>query len=218
MIFTKSFPNRIGKVSSDNVAVGFDLITNLTYMSVLTIGGLPRDQTLERCSRQSLKTAVFFEYVYLLAKKVGFSYTQAYQAVSEKARSSNVKSLLLRFAAAIASGESEREFIVQETRAEGERYANEYERSIENLRKWTDAYAAMLISVTLIMVVSMVSTMMGSLGENFIILMAGEKFKNSPLFNDTKMMLSGITKPILIDPTEIDSLGKRIIRETMVTE
>ena len=103
---------------------------------------------------------------------MGLEYTQAFQLVSQKAKASNVKSLLLRFAASISSGESESEFITEEARVEGERYANEYERSIENLRKWTDAYAAILVSVTLIMVVSLVSAMMGSLGQDFIVLMA----------------------------------------------
>ena len=108
----------------------------------------------------------------MLAKQLGFEYTRAFQLVAEKARASNVKSLLLRFAASISSDESERDFIVQEAKTEGERYAGEYERSVENLRKWTDAYAAILISVTLIMVVSLVSTMMGSLDQIFIAIMA----------------------------------------------
>ena len=167
-----SSPKRIEKVSSDNVVVSFDLLSNLTYMSVLSMGGLPRDQVLEHCGRQRFKTAVFFEYIHLLAKRMGMEYTQAFQLVSEKARASNIKSLLLRFAASISSGESEREFIAQEAKIESERYANEYDRSVENLRKWTDAYAAILVSVTLIMVVSLVSAMMGSLGQNFIVLMA----------------------------------------------
>lgn len=107
-----------------------------------------------------------------MAKRVGMEYTRAFQLAAEKAGASSIKSLLLRFAASISSGESEREFVIQEAEIEGERYGNEYERGVENLRKWTDAYAAILISVTLIMVVSLVSTMMGSLGENFIVIMA----------------------------------------------
>lgn len=161
----------IDKVSSDNLDVGFDLLSNLTYMSVLSLGSLPRDQVLEHCARQHLKTAVFFDFIYLMAKRVGMEYTRAFQLAAEKARASSIKSLLLRFAASISSGESEREFVIQEAETEGERYGNEYERSVENLRKWTDAYAAILISVTLIMVVSLVSTMMGSLGQNFIVIM-----------------------------------------------
>ena len=176
MIFTKSSLRRIDKVSSDNLVIGFDLLSNLTYMSVLSIGSLPRDQIFEHCARQRFKTAVFFEYIYILARRLGFEYTRAFHLVSEKAKASNVRSLLLRFAASISSGESESEFIVQEAKTEGERYSNEYERGVENLRKWTDAYAAILISVTLIMVVSLVSAMMGSLDENFIVIMAGSLF------------------------------------------
>jgi len=172
MTSTNSSHKRIAKVSSDKAAIGFDLYSSMTLMSVLSIGDLPRDTVLEECGRQDSKTSVFFEYVYKLVKRLGMEYTQAYQIVSASARPENVKSLLLRFSASISSGESEKEFIVQEAKAEGERYFNEYERSVENLRKWTDAYAAILISVTLIMVVSLVSSMMGSIAQSFIMIMA----------------------------------------------
>jgi len=171
MNFTKSSPKRIEKVSSDNAVIGYDLLSILTYMSVLVCGGMSREQILTNCSRQKLKTAIIFEYIYSMAKYMGVEYTNAFQFVSEKARASRIKSVLLRFAAAISSGESEADFIDQETRAESDRYTNEYDNSVENLKKWTDAYAAILVSVTLIMVVSLVSTMMGNLGENFIVLM-----------------------------------------------
>lgn len=49
-------------------------------------------------------------------------------------------------------------------------------------------------------------------------LMAGKRFMGSTLYNDTKHMLSGVTNPILIDPTEVDSLGRRILQETIVSE
>ena len=169
---TTSSPKRFDKVSSDSFALGFDLLTNLTYMSVLSIGNLPRHRILERCGQQGLKTAVFFSYVVQLAERMGIEYTKAFQMVSERAKATNIKSLLLRFAASISSGESESEFVCQEAQTEAERYSNQYERGIENLRKWTDAYSAILISVTLIMVVSLVSTMMGSINQGFTIIMA----------------------------------------------
>jgi len=172
MTSINSSHKRIDKVSSDSAAVGFDLLSSLTYMSVLTIGDLPRDRVLEQCALQDSKTSIFFDYIYRLVKRLGMEYTRAFQVVSERARPENVKSLLLRFAASISSGESEQEFIVQEAKTEGERYANQYEGSVENLKKWTDAYAAILISVTLIMVVSLVSSMMGSLSQSFIMIMA----------------------------------------------
>ncbi len=172
MISTSSSRKRIAKVSSDSSAIGFDLLSSLTYMAVLAIGSLPRDRILEQCARQNSKTSVYFHYILRLVKRVGMEYTRAFQLVAQRAGADNVKSLLLRFAASISSGESEQDFIVQETKAEGERYAALYDRSVENLRKWTDAYAAILISVTLIMVVSLVSSMLGSIDQNFVILMA----------------------------------------------
>ena len=169
---TTSSPKQIEKVSSDNVVIGFDLLSNLTYMLVLSIGGLQRDRVLESCGELKLRTAVFFEFIYVLANRVGLEYSEAFRLVADRAGASRVKSLLLRFAAALGSGESEQEFIEEETRLEGDRYRNEYERSVENLRKWSDAYSAILVSVSLIMVVSLVSTLLGSLDANFVILMA----------------------------------------------
>ncbi len=46
-------------------------------------------------------------------------------------------------------------------------------------------------------------------------LMAPEKFRDSDLYKDTKAMLGGITRPILIDPTKIEQLGARIIQEAI---
>jgi flagellar protein FlaJ len=169
---TTSSPKQIEKVSSDNVVIGFDLLSNLTYMLVLSIGGLQRDRVLESCGELKLRTAVFFEFIYVLANRVGLEYSEAFRLVAGRAGASRVKSLLLRFAAALGSGESEQEFILEETRLEGDRYGNEYERSVENLRKWSDAYSAILVSVSLIMVVSLVSSLLGSLDVNFVILMA----------------------------------------------
>ncbi len=49
-------------------------------------------------------------------------------------------------------------------------------------------------------------------------LMASKRFMGSTLWNDTKEMLGGVTQPILIDPTEVDSLGRRILQETIRNE
>ena len=162
---------RIKRVSSDNIVISFDLLSNLTYMGVLAAAQLPRDAIIRAAGKLSfLKTAVFFEQVSLLAQRLGIEYVRALQMVAEKARAPNVKGLLLRFSNTIASGESEHAFIREEARIEGGRYANEYSRSVENLKKWTDAYAAMMVSVTLIVIVALVSTLLGSLDQRFVVI------------------------------------------------
>lgn len=145
-------------------------------MSILAEGGLSRDQLFSRCAGQPIKTMVFFEYAYLLARYVGVRYAQAFQWVAEQARASSVKDLLLRFSAALTAGESEREFIPREAKAEGVKYTNEYSRSVESLRTWTDAYAAVIVSVTIVMVISLVSTMLGNLTPKFMVIMGAALF------------------------------------------
>ena len=176
MSSTTSSPELIEKVSSDNIVIAFDLLSNLTYMACLAVAQLPRDAMLKKAGEQPLKTAVFFQQAYFLAHRLGLEYTRALQSVAERAKADNIKTLLLRFASTISSGESEQVFIREETRLEGRRYVNEYQSSVENLKKWTDAYAALLVSVTLIVVVALVSTLTGGLQQNFVVLMGFAMF------------------------------------------
>ena len=177
MATVASSPRRVEKISSDPIVISFDLLSNLAYMASLASADLPREKILERTGQQAgLQTSVVFEQANLLALRLGVEYTRALQLVAAKVRASNIKSLLLRFASTIASGESEQVFIREESRLEGGRYANEYARSVENLKKWTDAYAALLVSVTLIVVVALVSTLLGALEESFVLIVGSSMF------------------------------------------
>ena len=173
---TKSSPKRIEKVSSDSALLSFDLFSNLTYMSALATGGVSRDVIFEYVIEQSYKTVIYFKQVYLLAKRLGFDYARSFQLVSTKAKAETMKSLLLRFAGSISSGESEQEFLAQEARVEKEEYVNQYHRSLETLQKWGDAYAALLVSTSLIVVVAMISTMLHDIGNTFVYILNGTMF------------------------------------------
>ena len=60
-------------------------------------------------------------------------------------------------------------FLARETEIQLEQYSRKYERDLESLRKWTDAYVALMVSVTLVVVVSLVSMMIYSVGTVFIL-------------------------------------------------
>ena len=173
MIFTKLFPKRTRRVSSDSAVLSFDLMSNLTYMAALATGGPERDVILEWTIRQDYKTVTFFRQVLLLTKRLGFEYARAFRLVARKAGALSVKNLLLRFAGAISSGVSEAEFLAEEARVEREQYINSYYRGLEALTKWGDAYAAMLVSVSLVVVVAMMSTMLSTLGNSFVVVLTG---------------------------------------------
>ena len=173
---TKSSHKHIEKVSSDSAVLSFDLYSNLTYMSALSTGDVPRDTIFEFAIGQPFKTVVYFKQVYLLTKKLGFEYGRSFQLVSRKAGAETVKSLLLRFVGSISSGESEHEFLAQEARVEREQYINQYQGALETLQKWADAYAALLVSTALIVVVAMISTMLYDIGNTFVLMLNGTMF------------------------------------------
>ena len=52
MTSTVSSPRRIEKVSSDNIVISFDLLSNLTYMAALAAAELPREEILRRAGEQ----------------------------------------------------------------------------------------------------------------------------------------------------------------------
>ncbi len=176
MSFTRSSQKRTEKVSSDSAALSFDLLSNLTYMAALSTGESPRDVIFQYAITQPYKTAIYFRQVYLLAKRLGFEYGRSFQLVAKKAGAETIRSLLLRFAGSISSGESEQQFLAQEARVERDQYINRYQRSLESLQKWGDAYAALLVSVSLIVVVAMISTMLYDMGNAFIIMLTGTMF------------------------------------------
>lgn len=158
-------------VSSDNAAISFDLYSNLTYMAAVSVGEPSRDLIMAKVLEQEFTTGVFFRQVYLMTKRMGFEYSRAFRLVAKKAKAHNIKNLLLRFAGAINSGVSEVDFLLEEAKVEAEVYNTTYLRSIETLSKWADAYAALLVSVTLVVVVAMISTMLSQLGNSFLLML-----------------------------------------------
>ncbi len=176
MIFTKSSRKPIEKVSSDSDSLSFDLYSNLTYMAALSVGVPSRDVMLAKAITQNFVTGVFFRQVYLLSKRAGFEYARAFRLVSRKAHAESIKNLLLRFAGAINSGVEESEFLLEEAHVESEQYNSSYLRSLETLSKWADAYAALMVSVTLVVVVAMVSVMLSPLGNAFLMVLTVSQF------------------------------------------
>lgn len=161
------------RITSDNAVLSFDLLSNLTYMAGLAVSMTSRDRIFQLSQHQSFQTAVYFRQVYQMTRNLGFEYARAFQLVAKRAGASTVKALLLRFASSMSSGESELGFLMQEARVEREVYTSTYYRQVENLQKWSDAYAALLVSVSVIVVVSMVSTMLVAIGPSFVVLLSG---------------------------------------------
>jgi flagellar protein FlaJ len=149
--------------------VEYDLVTQLTYMSALATANVGRENLFQKTAELGYSTSGYFHRVHLVAQRLNYDYARACQLVADATENEVVQSLLLRFSASLASGEPETVFLARETEIQLEQYQRKYERDLESLRKWTDAYVALMVSVTMVVVVSMVSMMIYSVGTVFIL-------------------------------------------------
>jgi len=147
----------------------YDLVAQLTYMSALATANVGRENLFQKTAELGYSTSGYFQRVHLVAQRLNYDYARACQLVADATENEAVRSLLLRFSSSLSSGEHESVFLARETEIQLEQYSRKYERDLESLRKWTDAYVALMVSVTLVVVVSMVSMMIYSVGTVFIL-------------------------------------------------
>ncbi|HLF76743.1 MAG TPA: hypothetical protein VJB57_04565, partial [Dehalococcoidia bacterium] len=189
MTSTRPLPKPSAKASSDNERkrapakeddfgpsslfarepVDFDLVTQLTHMSAVATSGVARDKLFDGTAALDYSTSKYFRRVHRVAQRLNYDYSKACEVVAEKVRVDSVQNLLLHFATALSAGEPEEEFLQRETEVQLELYGKKYERDMESLRKWTDAYVALMVSTTLIIVISLVSMMIYPVGVQAIV-------------------------------------------------
>ena len=164
-----------GQGKSKKVSKGmlsFDMFYQLSYMSVIASAGVPRDQIFERSAGLQCSSAEYFKRIELARKRLKHDYARACRVVGEPLKQEEVKGLLLRFSSSLISGEPESEFLTREARARAEDYENEYGRSLESLKMWTDAYVSLILSAVLVVVIGVVSTMIWKIETTLILAMA----------------------------------------------
>jgi len=139
--------------------VDFDLLSQLTHMTAVATSGMSRAQLFEGTAGLSYSTSKYFRQVHLVAQRLNYDYSSACELVAENVDNEGVRNLLLHFATALSAGEEERDFLQREAGLQRETFGKEYGRKIETLQKWSDAYVALMVSATLVVVISMVSMM-----------------------------------------------------------
>lgn len=156
----------------DKKQLRFDLFTHVSYMASLATAKASREVMFSRAAKLNLESSPFFVEINTLVNRLKYDYSEACRAVADRTNISEVSSLLIRMSGSLASGEDEAEFLTREAAVLAEQYKAEYEQKIESLRKWTDAYAALTVSAGLIVVITMISMMIWSLGPIMIMMTA----------------------------------------------
>lgn len=173
MSFSRFWQKRKSKDSFDRDYVGFDLFYQLAYMSSIAAAGIPRNQIFAFASQLPCNTSRYFQEIHVLAKQMRYDYAVACRIVGESTEVESVRSLLLRLSSSLGSGESEADFLAQEAEVQAEAFKNEYERGVESLRKWTEGYAALIVSSALIVMVAAISMLIYPVAMSFTISLVG---------------------------------------------
>jgi flagellar protein FlaJ len=135
-----------------------DLLFMATYMASITTAGVSRPDIFSYTGRR-------YEYVpsrYVakadyFVKSWNYSYSEALKIVAKSMRNEVLQSVFNRYANSIESGVPDEEFLDRELATIRSVYRNTVEQGIEMVKKWGDAYIAMLFSAVLVALIIMLS-------------------------------------------------------------
>jgi flagellar protein FlaJ len=153
----KGLKERISQITEDR-KMGADLLFLNTYMASLAIANASRPEIFAYASnRKEYLSAKYIAKVDLYVKKWNYSYSEALGIVADRTNNIILKSMLNRYANAIDSGVPDDDFLKNELSTVRSVYRSQVEQGLEMLKKWGDAYIAMLLSGTVIAVTIMIS-------------------------------------------------------------
>ncbi|MBI5958732.1 MAG: type II secretion system F family protein [Chloroflexi bacterium] len=164
MSSSKSSPKHGDKVSF-KVVSPFDMFYQITYMSAMAAAGISRSKTFLIAAQSSSTAAEYFAAINTLVEEFRFDYPEACRRIGGKAKSDNMRSFLLRLSDALRSGEPLADFLAREAEVQGVDYENKYERNLEALKQWSNAFSSIVISVALIVIIQVISSMLYSVNK-----------------------------------------------------
>jgi len=153
----ESFREKLGQVT-ENKRMGADLLFMNTYMASLALANASRPEIFSfAANRKEYVSSKYISKVDTFVKKWSYSYSEALSIVAERTNNTILKSMLNRYANAIESGVPDDDFLKNELATVRTVYRSQVEQGLELLKKWGDAYIAMLLSGTVIAVTIMIS-------------------------------------------------------------
>ena len=157
------------KVPGSDRNLLFDLFAQLAYLSTIATSGISRTELFEHASRMPYTSSKYFANVHFLAQKLNVDYAEACRTVALRTNIDEVRGFLLRLAGAMGAGEDEGAFLLRESEAMAAAFSNRYERDVESLKKWTDAYVTLVVAAGLIVIVSVISMMIYDIGTSITV-------------------------------------------------
>ncbi|OPY35389.1 MAG: flagellar assembly protein J [Methanoregula sp. PtaU1.Bin051] len=143
---------------AENKKMGADILFMMTYMASMSMANATRPEIFAFASqREEYISSKYIAKVDTFVKKWSFSYSESLSIVAERTTNPTLQNMLMRYANAIESNVPDDEFLSQELNTIRSVYRSQYEQGCELVKKWGDAYVAMLLSGTVIAVTIMIS-------------------------------------------------------------
>jgi len=157
----------IGKeIKADQVVV-IDLLDTLTYMAAISTAYITRDEIFTHTSKRDGITAQYVKKILALVKNFGFEYSRACRLVAEQCTQPVLAQFFMMFSNSITTGEREEDFLQGEVDRMLETFTNRYLGDVEVMKKWTDAYCAILVSVSMVLAIVLISTTLFTMGDPY---------------------------------------------------
>jgi flagellar protein FlaJ len=148
---------KISQITEDK-KMGADLLFMNTYMASLALADASRPEIFSyAANRKEYISSRYIAKADMFVKKWSYSYSEALGIVAERVKNPILQSMLNRYANAIDSGVPDDDFLKNELSTVRSVYRSQIEQGLELLKKWGDAYVAMLLSGTVIAVTIMIS-------------------------------------------------------------
>ena len=159
--------------TQDKDYLSLDLFSQMTYMAAISSAGLARSQIFESAAQLPYSSSSYFKEVNFLVHKLNYDYPEACRVVGENTDDPDPRAILLRMAGTLSSGEPEHIFLAREAFVQGETYSNAYERDLQSLKSWNDAYVSLILSASLVLIIGVISMMIYPVQTGFVVLLAG---------------------------------------------
>ena len=138
--------------------MGSDLLFMVTYMASIISADITRPEIFAfTATRQEYTASKYIAKVEIFVKRWNYNYAKALEMVAERTQNPMLSSMLSRYGNSISSGVPDDEFLLLELSTVRSVYRNHFEQGIEMLKKWGDAYIALMLSATIVSVIIMVS-------------------------------------------------------------
>ncbi|MDD1674005.1 MAG: archaellar assembly protein FlaJ [Methanomicrobiales archaeon] len=143
---------------TENKKMGADLLFMSTYMASITTAGVTRPEIFAYTAvRHEYVPTKYVQKVEFFVRRWNYSYVEGLHLVADKVKNEMLRSMLNRYANSIESGVPDEDFLNRELQTIRSVYRNTYEQGLELLKKWGDAYIAMLFSGSLVAIIIMIS-------------------------------------------------------------